>query len=127
MVAPKDNSARNLLITALFMVIIQCSTMVGLAVNGEKDRVEHQKADWVYKDYVPMWFLEGLNQNQNFMVEEIVAKLGGDKKMVHEITMKYAEFQTTMLNNFIQQRGGMTQITRGGYVTVTKTEPKKDE
>ena len=81
--------------------------------------INTEKLDFVERDYVPAWFLEGMIQNMNYQTEEIVASLNGDNKKVKEINTKYIEFQKTMLNNLIKYRGGMTYTTRGG----TQSQP----
>lgn len=69
--------------------------------------------NFVAKDYIPAWFLEGIYQNMAFQTEEIVATIKGDKEKIKEINLKYSAFQKTMLNNFIQNRGGVPNVTRG--------------
>jgi hypothetical protein len=71
------------------------------------------KVDYVWKDYVPMWYMEGMIKNMNYQTEEIVATIQGDKERVKQINVKYLEFQKTMLSNIVQARGGMSNITRG--------------
>lgn len=83
------------------------------SVKAQVD-IDSKKIDIVAKDYVPMWFLEGLEQNRTYQTEEIVATLKGDQVAIKEINAKYMEFQKTMMSNFIQMRGGYSTTTRGG-------------
>ena len=115
----KDTSSRNILITALVLIILQGANLVGVAINrsdikynAKSSRTISDKVDMMYKDYVPMWFLEGLQQNTNYQTEEIIATMNGNAAKVKEINKKYITFQKTMLNNMAQMRGGYTSITR---------------
>jgi hypothetical protein len=67
---------------------------------------------FLQKDYVPLWVVNDLQENQNYMVMDIVAQLGGDKKKVEEVALKYTEFQKRVINKLAQTRGGTTTITR---------------
>lgn len=116
MTIDKDSGGKYILIAALFMIILQGANLVGVAINTKDIKLESRKIEWVWKDYVPMWFLEGIQKNQDFKIEEIVATLNGDKEKIKEINKKYLEFQTTMLNDLIRARGGMVQVTKGGYM-----------
>ena len=115
----KDNGSRNLLISAIVLIILQGANLVGVAVNrtdirhnAELAKESFIKVDMVYRDYVPMWFMEGLQRNTNYQTEEIIATMKGDISKVKEINNKYMEFQRTMLNNLAQMRGGYSMTTR---------------
>jgi hypothetical protein len=125
MVINKDNTGRTLLLTALFMVVLQGANLVGVALNTKDIKRADEKISFMWKDYVPMWFLEGMQKNQDFKTEEIVATLKGDKDKIKEINKKYMEFQTTMMNDLIRSRGVMTQVTRGGYVETQTVKNSK--
>ena len=110
----KENGGKYLLITALFMVILQGSLLVGVAINSKDIKENTAKINFVAKDYVPMWFLEGLQKNNDYKTQEIIAVLRSDDAKIKEINEKYIDFQKTMLNNLANMRGSYTQNTRGG-------------
>jgi hypothetical protein len=103
-------------IYGLIIVILGAGAIQFVSFGATKNQVEslQKSVDFVSKDYIPTMFLEGLLKNQNYQTQEIVSTINGDKQRVKEINEKYIDFQKTMLNNFIQQRGGYTNITRGG-------------
>jgi hypothetical protein len=116
----KDSSSKGLIICALVMIILQGGNLVGVAINSSAiknqsdDMVEASaKLNFVSKDYVPMWFLEGLQKNNDYKTQEIIAVLQGDDVKIKEINEKYIDFQRTMLNNLSQMRGGYNNIIRG--------------
>jgi hypothetical protein len=82
----------------------------GKMKNQLEDTIE--RINFISKDYVPMWYLEGIQINTNYQTQEIVATIKGDGAKVKDINEKYLEFQKIMLNNFIQMRGGITDVTR---------------
>jgi hypothetical protein len=115
----KDNGSRNILISAIVLIILQGANLVGVAVNrtdirhnAELAKESFRKVDMVYNDYVPMWFMEGLQRSTNYQTEEIIATIKGDMSKVKEINNKYMEFQRMMLNNLAQMRGGYSTTTR---------------
>jgi len=114
----KNNNSRNLIIVGLIMIILQGANLVGVAVNRVDIVNNAEKLDVVFKDYVPMWFLEGLQKNNDYKTEEIIATLSGDKEQVKKINTKYIEFQNIMMNNLIKMRGGRTMITRSGKINI---------
>ena len=85
-----------------------------ISFGSVKSTVEedNKRIDYITKDYVPLWFMEGMIQNQNYQTEEIVATLRGESGKVKEINLKYIEFQKTMLNNLSKARGGFSNTTR---------------
>ena len=82
----------------------------GKMKNQMEDTID--RLNFISKDYVPMWYLEGMQINMNYQTEEIIATIKGDGEKVKEINKKYLEFQKIMLNNFIQMRGGVGTVTR---------------
>ena len=114
----KNNSSKGLIIIGLIMIILQGANLVGVAVNRVDIVNNAEKLDLVYKDYVPMWFLEGMQKNNDYKTEEIIATLSGDKEQVKKINTKYIEFQNIMMNNLIKMRGGRTMVTRSGKINV---------
>ena len=116
----KNNNSRSLIIVGLIMIILQGANLVGVAVNRVDIVNNVEKLDMVFKDYVPMWFLEGLQKNNDYKTEEIIATLSGDKEQVKKINAKYIEFQNIMMNNLIKMRGGKTMIARSGKINVEK-------
>ena len=107
------NNSKSLIIVALIMIILQGANLVGVAVN-RIDIVHNAKTlDIVARDYVPLWFLEGIQKNMNYQTEEIVATINGsDKEVIKEINKKYLEFQKDMINNLAHNRGGYTMVVR---------------
>jgi hypothetical protein len=110
----KDNNGKYILIAALFMILLQGANLVGVAINTRDIREVTRRTDYIWKDYVPMWFMDGMVKNNDYKTEEIVATLNGDASKVKEINKKYLDFQNTILNNMIQMRGGISLITRSG-------------
>jgi hypothetical protein len=110
----KDNTGKYILIAALFMILLQGANLVGVAINTRDIREVTRRTDYIWKDYVPMWFMDGMIKNNDYKTEEIVSTLKGDDAKVKEINKKYIDFQTIMLNNMIQMRGGISLITRSG-------------
>jgi hypothetical protein len=109
----KDTQPKYLLITAVIMLVLQGANLVGVAINTKDIKENSDKINFVSKDYVPMWFLEGLQKNNDYKTEEIIAVIKGDEVNVKEINAKYIDFQKTMLNNMASMRGGYSQVTRG--------------
>lgn len=108
----KETSTRTLLITAIIMIVLQGANLIGVAVNRVDIINNAEKLQVVYKDYVPMWFMEGLQKNNDYRTEEIIATLKGDVDEIKKINQKYIDFQKTMINNLIIMRGGMTTTVR---------------
>jgi len=113
-----DDRYSNLMkvIYGLIIVILGAGAIQFVSFGATKNQVEslQKSVDFVSKDYIPTMLLEGLLKNQNYQTQEIVATINGDKQEVKAINDKYLDFQKTMINNFIQLRGGYTNITRGG-------------
>lgn len=71
------------------------------------------KVDFINQNYVPTLFLEGMLQNYMFYTQEMVAKVTGDKGELKEVGEKYIMFQSEMVKQMIQSRGGISSQTRG--------------
>lgn len=112
----QDNSSKSLLIAALVMIILQGANLVGVAINTRDIISQKSLLRFVSKDYVPMWFLEGLQENNDYRTQEIIASIGGDEKKLEAINKKYIAFQKIMISNMASMRGGMTNITRNGII-----------
>ena len=102
------------IIGMIFTTFIAIGSVQLVSIGKMKNQLEDTiiLLNFMSKDYVPLWYLEGMQKNMNYQTEEIVATINGNKAKVQEINIKYLEFQRTMLNNFIQMRGGITNITR---------------
>ena len=102
------------IIGMIFTTFIAIGSVQLVSIGKMKNQLEDTiiLLNFMSKDYVPLWYLEGMQKNMNYQTEEIVATINGNKAKVQEINIKYLEFQRTMLNNFIQMRGGLTNITR---------------
>ncbi len=118
-----DNSARNIIIIGITMILLQGANLVGVAINRADIRHDQEdlihitdKTNKVAADYVPMWFFEGMQQNDKYMIKELVARLGGDVKVAEETSEKYEVFKKTMMDSFINARGGVTMVTRGAKI-----------
>ena len=107
------NNSKSLIIVALIMIILQGANLVGVAVN-RVDIIQNAKTlDIVTRDYVPMWFLEGMQKNINYQTEEIVATINGvSKEEIAKINKKYIDFQRDMINSLARNRGGYTTVVR---------------
>ena len=68
--------------------------------------------NFISRDYIPAWFLEGMIETMNYQTEEIIATMNGDSEKIAEINEKYTSHQKIMLNNIIKMREGMTRNTR---------------
>ena len=109
----KDNSSRQILIAAIITILLQSGIVAGMAIHGMRIERTEAAVEIINKNFVPMFLLEGMAENSNYQIAEIVATMKGDTKKVHEINEKYLAFQKTMLNNIIQMRGGISSTVRG--------------
>jgi hypothetical protein len=66
----------------------------------------------VSKEYIPTFFLEGLQKNYMFYTKEMIARITNNKEELDEIGNKYSQFQQDMTKQMIQMRGGVTTDTR---------------
>ena len=109
----EKNNSKSLIIVALIMIVLQGANLVGVAVNRADINNSGRTLEIVARDYVPMWFLEGMQKNMNYQTEEIVAVINGsDKELIKAINKKYLEFQKDMINNLAHNRGGYTMVVR---------------
>jgi len=119
--AIEKNGSKGLIIAALVMIILQGANLVGVAIN-RVDIVHNAKLlDVVAKDYVPMWFLEGMQKNNDYKIEEIIATINGDVAEIKRINAKYIDFQKDMINNLAHNRGGYTMIVRSVDINQNET------
>ena len=117
----KDNSSKQILIAAIITILLQSGIVAGMAIHGIRiDRTE-KTVEIINKNYIPTFFLEGMMENANYQTAEIVATLNGDAAKIHDINEKYIAFQKTMLNNLIQMRGGIANVTRGENTETVKS------
>ena len=114
----KDNSSRQILIAAIITILLQSGIVAGMAIHGMRIERTENTVEIISKNFVPMFLLEGMAENSNYQIAEIVASMKGDTKKVHEINEKYLTFQKTMLNNIIQMRGGISSTVRGKIESV---------
>lgn len=108
----QETGGKYILITALFMVLLQGANLVGIAVNTKDIKEQKEKITLIGNDYVPLWFLEGLQKNNDYKTQEIIAVIKGDDAAIQEINKKYFEFQNDMLKYLSKARGGYTNIVR---------------
>ncbi|MGE5457299.1 MAG: hypothetical protein ACM3RX_02990 [Methanococcaceae archaeon] len=71
-----------------------------------------EKLQFIDRNYVPTIFLEGMQQNYSYQLQEIVATFTGDENKVRIISQKYNEFQQTMIKQMIGVKGGISSTTR---------------
>jgi len=109
----KDNSPK-LLIAAIITIILQTGILTGIALNTAAIKRDQELTLMIARDYVPMWFMEGMIKSMNYQTEEIVATINGNDEKIKEINARYIKLQNIMINNIIQMREGMTNITRKG-------------
>ena len=108
----QESGGKYILMTALFMVLLQGANLVGIAINTKEIKEQKEKITFIGNDYVPLWFLEGLQKNNDYKTQEIIAVIKGDDVAIQEINKKYVEFQSDMLKNLSKARGGYTNIVR---------------
>jgi len=107
-----ENGGKFLLITSLFMVILQGSLLVTVAINNEKDKEQERKIEYMWKDYMPTVFMDGMMRTYSLQTQSIVAEIGGDPVKVKVQNEKFDELRKELLNTLQQLRGGPTSITR---------------
>jgi hypothetical protein len=111
--ASENSSNRSSLINTIIVIVLQGITLVGITTNTIMVKENNRKTERMWSDYVPMVLLEGMIENSNYQIEEIVATINGiDKAKIKEINEKYYDFQKLMLNVLQKQRGGVTSVTR---------------
>jgi hypothetical protein len=111
--ASENSSNRSSLINTIIVIVLQGITLVGITTNTIMVKENNRKTERMWSDYVPMVLLEGMIENSNYQIEEIVATINGiDKVKIKEINEKYYDFQKLMLNVLQKQRGGVTSVTR---------------
>jgi hypothetical protein len=132
----RDNSSRNLLITAIVLVTMQGANLVGVAVNRSDINHNNKLVTQINREYAPMMFLEGLAKNNNYQTQEIVSKTGEliatfskDEKLadkyredIVKINEKYLDFQKTMIDQMMSIKKATNSTTRGGYVNTKETK-----
>lgn len=121
MMTIKDNSSRQILIAAILTITLQSGIVAGIAIHNYRISNVETKVEFINKNYIPTFFLEGMIENMNFQTSEIVATMNGDAKRIHEINEKYLTFQKAMLNNLIQMQRGISNSARGGGKVVVDT------
>jgi hypothetical protein len=118
------------LFVSIGVVFVSAALIVGATQIAKTAAMEKQietntaLLKMVSSDYLPMWFMEGIQKNSDYKTEEIVATLQGDKSKVRDINAKYQDFQKTMINDLIRIRGGVTNITRSIHNEQTKGSSK---
>ena len=121
----KDNSSRQILIAAIITILLQSGIVAGMAIHGMRIERTEAAVEIINKNFTPLFLLEGIAENSNYQIAEIVATMKGDEKKIHEINEKYLAFQKTMLNNIIQMRGGISNTVRGNFPEVSIDTLKK--
>ncbi|HUV85164.1 MAG TPA: hypothetical protein VMV86_05595 [Methanosarcinales archaeon] len=122
--AVTDKSSRNILVTAFILIVLQGANLVGIAINRADIKHNYEKVEIMYSDYVPLWLMQGLQENNDFKNREMiiaVTKVGSEKQAeLEKISRKYLDFQKSLLNQMAQYRGGVTIITRSAITRTIK-------
>jgi len=93
-------------------VFIAVSVISVLIYNVKRNS---EKIEFLGADYAPLWVLQDLQKNNDYMILEVAATFGADKKdteELKEIQKKYTEFQIDVVNRIARIRGGVTTMTR---------------
>ena len=93
-------------------VLVAVSVVSVLSYNVKKNS---EKIEFLGADYAPLWVLQDLQKNNDYMILEVAATFGADKKdteELKEIQKKYTEFQIDVVNRIARTRGGMATIIR---------------
>ena len=113
-----DTGKRGIVIETILVLILQGITLVGITTTALMIQETNRKTERMWSDYVPVVLLEGMTENSNYQIEEIVATIKGvDREKIAQINKKYYEFQKTMLNVLQKQRGGVAFTTRSAKPT----------
>jgi hypothetical protein len=111
-----DDRHKNLIkiIWALVIVILGAGAIQFVSFGEVKaqSKSNADKIEFIDKNYIPSIFLEGMQQNYSYQLEEIVAVFTGDKEKVKDISRKYSDFQITMMRQLSQQKGSIPGTTR---------------
>ena len=108
----QETGGKYLLITALFMVILQGGLLVTVALNTEKDKEQERKIEYMWRDYMPVVFMEGFMKTYSYQTQALIAEIGGDPAKIKLQNEKFDELRKELLNNLQLMRGGPTSITR---------------
>ena len=109
----QESKPRNTIVDTIIVIILQGLTLVGITTSMLMVKESNRKMERMWGDYVPVVLLEGMVENSNYQIEEVVATIKGvDRAKIEEINNKYSDFQKTMLNILQKQRGGVTFTTR---------------
>ena len=109
----KDTSGKQILIAAIIVITLQSGIVAGIALHNYRISSVERRVDFVSKNFVPMFFLEGMAENSNYQIKELVAHISGNDAEVDKINEKYLSFQKMMINSLIQLQGGVTNVARG--------------
>jgi len=88
------------------------TAIIVVSINFHNQKIQGQRIDKIWSDYTPLQITNDLQENQQFMVLDIVSQLGNDKEKSKEISIKYIDFQRKVLNRLSEIRGGTTTTTR---------------
>ena len=88
------------------------TAIIVVSINFHNQKILNGRVDKIWSDYTPLQITNDLQENQQFMVLDIVSQLNGDKEKMKEISTKYIEFQKRVLNRLSEMREGTTTTTR---------------
>lgn len=115
MALPKNSENGNYsLVTSLFMILLTVGIVSTVAINVYQDKEQERKLMYIWGDYMPTIFMEGMMKTYSLQTETIVARMGGDPEQIKKENERFDALRTELLNNLQKMRGGMTSITRGG-------------
>jgi O6-methylguanine-DNA--protein-cysteine methyltransferase len=107
------NSAKEVFVKlAIACIATILTAIIVVSINFHNQKIQGERVDKIWRDYTPLQITNDLQENQQFMVLDIVSQLNGDKDKAREISTKYIEFQKRVINRLSEIRGGMTTTTR---------------
>ena len=74
----KDTSGKQILIAAIIVITLQSGIVAGIALHNYRISSVERRVDFVSKNFVPMFFLEGMAENSNYQIKELIAHIAGN-------------------------------------------------
>ncbi len=109
----KDTSGKQILIMAIIVITLQSGIAAAIALHNYRISNVERQVTFINKNFVPMFFLEGMTENSNYQIKELVAHIAGNDAEVDKIREKYVSFQKMMISSLIQLQGGIANVARG--------------
>jgi hypothetical protein len=108
----KQKAGDYSLITTLFMILLTIGLVSSVAINIYQDREQERKIMYMWRDYMPAIFMEGLMKTYSLQTEALLAEINDDPEKTKIVNVKFDDLRKELLNNLQEMRGGMTSITR---------------